>query len=151
KWPEAATAYQEAIAKQATLVADFPGIPHYRQLLAGAYANLGNLLSQMQKFPEAEEAQRQAFAVQEKLANDYPEVADYRLALAGNYVNFGIRIRLQGNSLEAADWFGKAIRLFESLLAKDGRLVTARKFLANAHGQRAHTLGKLNRHAEALK
>src|SRR5262249_13838702 len=52
---------------------------------------------------------------------------------------------------EAVAWYDRAIDAIEPVLTKHPQLVKARQFLRNSHWGRADTLGKLNRHADALK
>ena len=55
-----------------------------------------------------------------------------------------------GRTADAPDWYARAIATLEPDVAQETRLVKARMFLRNSHWGRADTLGKLNRHGEAL-
>src|SRR5207244_1667146 len=80
---EGEKAFRAALEEAQRLVDDFPGIPPYRQDLAGAHGNLGSLLWKTGRPAEAREPLEQACTVMEKLAADFPTVPAYQSTLGG--------------------------------------------------------------------
>jgi serine/threonine protein kinase len=150
KIPEAEAAYRRALALEEQLAAGFPTEPEYRSALARSLNNFALFLMEQRKLPEAEAAYRRVLAVDEQLVADFPAVPAYRTGLAGTYVNFGNLLRSQQRAQDALEWFGKAIPLLETNLARDARLMEDREFLCNAHTGRALALTKVQRYAEAI-
>jgi tetratricopeptide (TPR) repeat protein len=147
---EAETAYRAAIELQTKLTTDSLDTPAVRHELARSHNNLGNLFFDQRRSREAEAAYREALALEIKLTAEFPTVADYAVGLAGTYCNLGNLCQFQGQPAEAPEWYARAIATLEPVLEKEPRLVKARLFLRNSHWGRADTLGKLNRHREAL-
>jgi hypothetical protein len=69
--------------------------------------------------------------------------------LGGTYCNLGNLIRDDGRPEGALPWYAQAISTLQGVWAQDRRLVTAQRFLRNAHWGRAEALARLGRHAEA--
>jgi tetratricopeptide (TPR) repeat protein len=148
---EAELEYRAALALYLKLTEQFPAVPTYRQELAGNHNNLGILLAGLGRRDEAEKEYRASLAFKEKLAEQFAAVPDYAVDLGGGYVNFGVLLLNRGQPEAALPWYDKAITRLQAVLAKDGRLATARLFLRNAHWNRASALTQLNRHVEAVR
>ena len=142
--------FRAAIGLQTKLAADSPGTPALRQELARSHSNLGILLADGGRREEAEAAYREAVALGAKLTAEVPAVADYAVGLAGTHCNLGNLFQSTGRPADALPHYALAIAALEPVLARESRLGKARLFLRNAHWARADTLGKLNRHREAL-
>jgi eukaryotic-like serine/threonine-protein kinase len=147
---DAEAAFREAIGIQTELLAEPPPSPALRQELARSHNNLGNLLADVGRPKEAEPAYRAALDLQTKLADESPTVADHAVGLAGTYCNLGSLCQFHGRLAEAPEWYDRAIATLGPVLEQEPRLTKARLFKRNAHWGRADTLGKLNRHREAL-
>src|SRR5208337_4397341 len=106
---ESAAAFRLARDGYASLAADFPALPAYRQSLAMSHNNLGNLLQELGQRAAAEEQYRKALAIQEKLATDFPAVPAYQVSLGASSLNFGQLILDGGNPAESLKWYGRAI------------------------------------------
>jgi tetratricopeptide (TPR) repeat protein len=150
KRPEAEAEYRQALALQEKLATDFPTLPQYREQLARSYNNLGNLLRDLGKRPEAEAQYRRALALRERLATDFPTVPGYAVDLGCSYLDFGNLVRDRGEPAASLDWYAKAHASLRPVLAKESRLVSARRILRNVHWDRAAALDRLGRHAEAV-
>ncbi len=146
---EAAAANRLALDGFATLVAEFPGVPLYRQNLAIHHNNLGLLLAGLGKGPEAEEHYRQALAICEKLAAEFPAVGEYRGNLASSHTNMGRLLAGLGKRLEAEEQFRKALAISEKLVAGLPALRGSRADLANCHNNLGSLLRDLRKYPEA--
>jgi tetratricopeptide (TPR) repeat protein len=149
---EAEKEHRLALALKEKLAEQFPAAPEYRQDAAMSHNNLGALLSGLSgRREEAEKECRSALAILEKLVEQFPTVPAYAVELGAGYLNFGELLRRQGQPEAAVPWFDKAIARLQAVLAKEQRLVLARSFLRDAHGNRAEALTQLNRPAEAIR
>jgi eukaryotic-like serine/threonine-protein kinase len=112
---EAAAGYREAIRLLEKLIADFPTVPTYRELLAGCHNNLGGLQVFAGKLPAAETAYRQALVIDEKLAAELPEPR-YRLILAGSLRNLGNLLCDQHKLAEAETVLRRTLEIADRLV-----------------------------------
>jgi tetratricopeptide (TPR) repeat protein len=148
---EAEKEYRAALALWEKLAEQFPALPDYRRGLAKSHNNLAKLLADLSRRDEAEKAYRAALTLREKLAEQFPAVPDYTVEMGLGYSDFGNLLLHQGQAQAAVPWLDKAIARFQTVLAKDRRLTTARAFLSNTHWNRASALMQLNRYAEAIR
>jgi serine/threonine protein kinase len=70
--------YDQAIALQTELVAQFPAAPQHRQGLAASLENLSILLMGLYRPAEAEQARRRVLPLREQLVADFPTKLHYR-------------------------------------------------------------------------
>jgi tetratricopeptide (TPR) repeat protein len=148
---EALPEYEQAVALQEKLAADFPAVPDYRRELAQSHTNLGLLLADLGKRAEAEQQYRQGLALREKLVADFPAVPDYRRDLGGSCCNFGHLVRDGGRAGDSLIWFDKAIATLAPVHQAEPRAVTTRLFLRNSHWGRAEAYDQLQKYAEAVQ
>ncbi len=141
--------FQEAIAMNAQLAADFPDVPLYRGHLAQSHHNVGILLLYLGQHANAEAAFRKALAIEEKLAADYPAEPQYRQDLAKHHGILGALLtRLgKGAAAEAAD--RQAIAIQEKLVADYPAVPNFRDELAGSHHNLGKLLQDLGQHANA--
>jgi serine/threonine protein kinase len=149
KAEEAEAAYRQALALHRQLAADVPANPLYREYLANCHNDLGCLLMGWRKWAEAEVEHRQALAARKRLVDDFPRVPMYQIYLGGSYCNLGELARESGRPGDGLPWYGQAIATLAAVLAQEPRQAYAREFLRNSYWERAKSLGKLERFAEA--
>src|SRR5262249_31075372 len=140
--PEAESAVRKALAIQEPLAEEFPGFPEYRRELALSHNNLGSLLRELGRLPEAEAAHRRALALREPRAEESPAVTGYRVDLGDSYINFGNLVSDGGDPRASLEWFARAARTLEGVLAQVSRDAAARLSLRNTHWSRALALQK---------
>jgi eukaryotic-like serine/threonine-protein kinase len=145
---QAEVAWRQALAIHERLAASFPTVPQYRQKVAGSYNNLGILLNKLKQRDKAAAAYRQAISIGEKLLSEFPEIPVYAVQLAGSYCNLG---RLFKEPEAALPWLAKSIDTATPIVKRQPRLAKARETLCTAHWERARSLWRLDRCAEAVK
>jgi serine/threonine protein kinase len=146
--PEAVEAYRKAIELHRQVSAHFADQPAYASDLADDYNNLGALLRDQKDLASAEEAFRQAVALGEQATAGDPRSLPFQIKLAASYGNLGNVVRDRGHPNDSLAWYGKDILLLRPLepLPDD-----ARRFLRNAHWDRANALVRLGEHVAARK
>ncbi|MCH7872892.1 MAG: tetratricopeptide repeat protein [Planctomycetes bacterium] len=87
---EAEEAFRQAVSYVEELVADFPRVPDYRELLAMRLSNLGSVLHEQKRFDECEEPLRLAVEIRGKLVADFPDLPKFRFGLAAAQMNIGV-------------------------------------------------------------
>jgi len=130
-------AYDQALALQSKLVADFPAEPGYRAELATTYHSRGTLVAASGALERAEDTYRQALALREKLAADRPDQPGYQLDLAISANALGSLLRETGRMDEAMALHNGARARSQAL----PRQPIYRQELAHAH----HLLGYVMR------
>jgi serine/threonine-protein kinase len=150
-WEEAVEAYDQTLPVLEKLAAQFPKVALHRRDLAGIHNNRGLLFKDLGRLDEAEAAYRQALPIQEKLAAEFGNDGVHVLDLSRSYCNLGYLVRDQGQSAAALDWYNKALRTLQPVLAGDARRVEARGCLRYLYAGRAEALARLGRHEEAVK
>src|SRR5262249_53219920 len=110
---------------------------------------LGGVAVAEKQFSDAETFLRQALGINEKLVADFPTYPVYATTLAGGYCGWAHLLQDQTQAEAALEWYAKAIRTSELVLAQDPRQADAGRFLGLAHAGRARALNQLNRDAEA--
>jgi eukaryotic-like serine/threonine-protein kinase len=151
KHGDAENAYRKALSIQEKLAAEYRTVPQYRRELALSHANRGNVFVILRKWREAEDAYRQALGIQEKLATDFRAVPQYRIDLGSTQTGVA-RLLAKKRQLEPAlQSYAQAIATLESVLQQVNADAAARRFLRNAHWERALTLDiDLKRYAESV-
>jgi hypothetical protein len=114
---DAVREYQNAIARFAALMNDYPEQPAYRQALANAYNWLGETLRpRAGRATDAQRAYEGALNLQRALVQAHPQNAEYRRELARTLYNRGILRWNSPNEVAAAEPdFREAVRLLDSL------------------------------------
>jgi serine/threonine protein kinase/tetratricopeptide (TPR) repeat protein len=146
---DAETAYNQAVAMQERLVADFPGVPGYRADLAYSHNNLGKVLFDLGKRAASEKAVRRALEVREQLASEFPDVPDYRHQLADSYHNLGNVLSGWGEREEAGTAYRQAVAVREKLVADLPAVPRYRQGLGLDYQTLGTHLSNLGKHAEA--
>jgi serine/threonine protein kinase len=153
--PQAEEAYRRAVELHERLAADESAEATDRGDLADDYNNLGTVLRDRGELAKAEDAFRHVITLREKLAlrPGSAASADDHIKLAGGYHNLGNAVRDQGHAQDALAWYGKAIKLLDTVKNQppgDAQaLRNATLVLRNAHWDRANALDQLGRHAMA--
>jgi tetratricopeptide (TPR) repeat protein len=148
---EAQAELHEAIVIQTQLVDGSDSTPLFRQELARSYLHLGLVHSDAGHKAEAEAAYRKAHALDRRLVEEYPDDIDYAVSLGAVSCNLGNLFQGTDRAAESLVWYESAIAVIEPCVKSEPNLMKPRLFLRNCHGGRAQALGKLNRHAEAVK
>jgi tetratricopeptide (TPR) repeat protein/tRNA A-37 threonylcarbamoyl transferase component Bud32 len=126
------------------------GRPFPKARRSGAYAGLGLALVKQGKLAEAEPFLIDAARLVEELAVEFPARTGVAWQLGGIHSNLGFVCQFTGRAKAALDWYGKAVARFEPLLAREPRLLFARRYLATTHNGRGRALLLLGRNVEAL-
>jgi eukaryotic-like serine/threonine-protein kinase len=111
--------------------------------LAQAYFQLGRLA-------QADESRQRALAIFEGLAAEHPECVHCKLNLARMFHAMDYESLLKGDLQAAIAWTGRAIEIERSLARPELGHLSARRHLWIALENRAETLARLGRYADAL-
>jgi len=133
-----------AVAAFERLAAEQPGVPGYRDGLAGSYTNLGNAQRATGATAEAIASYGKAVAQFERLAADQPGVPKYRNGLAMSYMNLSTAQYVTGATADAVASYAKAIELRVRLAAEQPGVPEYRNGLANSYsnlGNAQYTTG----------
>jgi eukaryotic-like serine/threonine-protein kinase len=114
---EAEAAWERSRELFAGLVADFPGVPAYRQDLARIYIDLSNLYRYTGRVPEAEAALGQGLTFRRNLAAEFPGVPGYRHDLAKTLNDLGILLTNSSRAPEAEAAYGQSVAILTQLAA----------------------------------
>lgn len=151
---EARTGYEQSMAIQEMLVAEFPGVAEYRARLANSHGNLGLLLADLGKSVEAEKQYRQGLALQEKLAAEFSTIPTYRKELAVTQNNLGLLLGSLGKQPAATVEFQKSLAIFVKLAADFPAAPEYSQALAMSHSNVGRLLaeqGKLSAAEEEFR
>jgi tetratricopeptide (TPR) repeat protein len=151
RYSEAEQQLRKAVTIEAALAAEFPAAPQYREELAITQNSLGVLLLDQGKQLEAEEQYKKALSIQEHLVTDFPANQDYRVRLGGTYCNLGQLIRGRGQLDESLPWFEKAVGVLSAVYQREPRLLIAKDYLLNCHGNRAEVFLQLRKFTESIQ
>jgi serine/threonine protein kinase/tetratricopeptide (TPR) repeat protein len=143
--------YEQARAIQEKLVEKHPEFPDYHNDLADTYNNLALLLQEFGQTDLARKWLEKARAIGEKLTVANPTVTEYQIGLGGTCVNLAGLCFARGNAQDSLAPLAQAISVLEAVRKKEPGHPTARSFLRNAHVVRAHALGQLRRHDQAVQ
>jgi serine/threonine protein kinase/tetratricopeptide (TPR) repeat protein len=92
-----------------------PLFPVYRQGLALAHSNRGEILRRLNRYLDAINAFKKALPIEEKLVKDFRSVPRYRQDLAMTNVNLGELLAMMGRYGEAKAIYEKALPIREKL------------------------------------
>ena len=140
-----------AVAIAESLARNHPEVPRFQRTLGYSLDRLGHTYAQERKFAEAEQAIARAIEILDKLAADHPRDIEIATQLGIAYSDMVDTLLLEGNVQAGLEWAGRAIPLLRSLALRDrhnfhASITTLWQFLA----ERAETLMRLGRHAEAI-
>ncbi|MFO1419591.1 MAG: tetratricopeptide repeat protein [Candidatus Competibacteraceae bacterium] len=141
--------FQACIAIWERLWAAYPGWVFFGDGLAGAYGNLGLLLSAGGRAAEAEAALRRSVALLEPLWAANPELVSFGANLARAYSNLGALLYVGGRGAEVEAAFRRSVALWEPLWAANPERVDLGHGLALAHANLGALLSADGRGAEA--
>jgi tetratricopeptide (TPR) repeat protein len=149
---DAETEYRASVSEFAALVKAHPENAEYREVLAGAYNSLGELLRLSgNRRDEADKAYAAALALQTGLTHDFPAISRYRQDLARTHYNRGILFGGDDGTFRDAEAdFREAIRELEPI-AKDAGQLQAQQDLARAYNNLAVLLAQAAQTREALQ
>jgi tetratricopeptide (TPR) repeat protein len=128
---QAEAAYQDGLALQKQLAADFPTRPEFRQQLAGSHNNLGILLRDTGRLKEAEVAYQNGLALYKQLAADFPNKPDLRNEVAAALVNLGLLGNQRREFDQARAYLEEALPYHEAALKANPRNPAYREFFRN--------------------
>jgi len=139
------------LAVREKLAGTHPEVTAYQSDLGVVLAELGHVFATERKFPQAEVTLTRSIAILEKVAADHPQNMDIAHQLVGSYHNMADTLLLEGERQSALAWSGRTIQQYRSLARRDPRnLSVSREGLRYALAERAETLIRLGRQAEAL-
>ena len=101
--------FEEAIAIGRRLVLVFPGDVDYRQALARALSNRGNVLRARGYMKRAAEPLAEALAILETLANEHDNIGSLHVELSWSYYHTGLLHQSRNDYRAADEWLTKAI------------------------------------------
>jgi serine/threonine protein kinase len=146
---EAERDYNQAVATQKQLVAEFPSRPEFRQDLAKTLSYRGILQSETRQFDAAVNDFDEALTIRERLAVDFPNRTEFRDELAGSHNNRG-RLRYHmGRPKEARLDYDQAVNIFEQLVAEFPARPEFRHNSAKSHIGRGILMNNMGRLKES--
>jgi tetratricopeptide (TPR) repeat protein/tRNA A-37 threonylcarbamoyl transferase component Bud32 len=116
RYPDAETAYQQAIESFLQLKGEKPDDVNVVQHLAQSYNNLGILYRAMRRPEQAEKAHRNALDIRLQLDRDHPEQIRHQANLAQSYYNLAGLCRSAKRFEEAEKYYRKNLELNEKLI-----------------------------------
>jgi WD40 repeat protein/tetratricopeptide (TPR) repeat protein len=127
------------------LLADEPGNPLYRRLLASRLTSRSQVLDRAGQLAEAVDEARRAVTSREELAAE-PGTTTDREQLSVAYHNLGFQLVRAGKPAEAARWYDAALDALDRLAADVPAAADAQSFRAG-RGMTLHNLGVLRARA----
>ncbi|CAN5419214.1 hypothetical protein BH10PLA2_BH10PLA2_12220 [soil metagenome] len=128
-----------------------PGQVEFAVSLAGTCSNLGPVYSQAKQDKKAAAVYQEGLRILEPLATANPSNAWYATSLAALRINLAGLWQTQKREKGAIEQYRLALKTLDAVLRREPNHAEARRYLVPAHGGRATVLGRLNRHADALK
>lgn len=147
---DATEAYKKAAAIREEIVSEFPDQAKYRDNLAWTYHNLYELLQREGAEAESEIFRLKALAVREQLFRKYPTVSAYAVGFAASSAANAKHLYETDQVAESIDAFDQCITILEPLANQELPPRDARESLEVVYWGRAESLGRLDRHAEAI-
>jgi serine/threonine protein kinase len=122
-------AEKEALQRRAVkilekLVADFPGVPQYREHWAGHLYNLHLVVKNSDRREEGEQIIRQSIDLWEALAADFPAIPKYRFGLSGAYAQLINLLRWTDGWVERERCLRRVLDLRRKLVEQDSQNLT---------------------------
>jgi tetratricopeptide (TPR) repeat protein len=128
--------YEEELRRLEVLVREHPFRTDYKTILGACQVNLGNLDRDLGRPWVREKTTLIGFLMQR---------IDRQSIL-----HRGLEVISERTLASSLDWYGKAIKTLEAVVAREANHARAQRFLANAYSGQARVLNHLNRHDEAL-
>jgi serine/threonine-protein kinase len=150
KFEEAANSHEQARELLLALVKEQPEVTLYRDVLSRTWNNLGIAQHYLRQYPQALDSFTRARDLGVALAVGNPESNQHRAELAGTWVNLGQLQTVTNRHTAALDSLNRAIALLADARRREPANPTWRLFQRNAHGSRAHLLGLMGRHRQAV-
>jgi serine/threonine protein kinase/tetratricopeptide (TPR) repeat protein len=148
-YPEAESAYRQAVPLLDDLAGHHPEEPSYRENLVTCYERLGFTLSDTGRLGEGERSYRQGLALAERLAADFPQELRYQRLVATLCINLGTLLHKSGRLQELEVLERRARDLMARLAETHPHDARARADLALANGNLAGTHIEMGRREEA--
>jgi serine/threonine protein kinase len=133
RYPDAETAYRQAIESFLLLKGERPQDVDVEQHLARSYNNLGIVYRAMRRREESETAHRTALDIRNQLDRDHPEEIRHQADLAQSYHNLADLCRSARRFDEAESYYGKDLAIHEKLIAASPEDPDHRYELARVH------------------
>jgi serine/threonine-protein kinase len=133
EYPQARSAYEQAIATIQELLLDQPDTPEYRSILGECYCNLGEAWRLSSSVITAHEAYRQALENQRQLVKESPDVPAYQKELARTQYNRGILFSSTLHPQEAEAALNESVELLSRLVERHPGNAVYRQHLARAY------------------
>ncbi len=143
-------AFRDAVAQYEKLTSTNQPAPAYRAGLAQTLHDLGILLSESGRRAEAQQLYSRAVSIQQCLVHDHADVTAYAVALGGTCCDLGNLLGDGDDPAAALPWYDQAVAALDRVRTREPGNAMARTFLRNSWWGRADTLGKLDRHRDAL-
>jgi tetratricopeptide (TPR) repeat protein len=150
RFGDAEQAYNQALALDEALVADFPSRPQYRGDLADTLIRLGRIKAYSNQRSQAEPLLRRAVAIGNQLVKECPDVADYQDGLATSLNLLGNVVLYAGRERPAVQLERQALRRLTRLAAAYPASPEYREHLGEVHQNLAGALRELGQLEEAL-
>jgi tetratricopeptide (TPR) repeat protein len=146
---EAEKDFDQALAIQKQLVADFPSRPEFRQELARSHNNRGGLFYTLDRLKEAEEDFDQALTMQKRLVADFRTRPEFRQELARSHNNRGGLLYTMRRLGEAEKAYDQALAIQKQLAADLPARPEFRQELAASYSNRGLLLSETGRPQQA--
>ncbi len=150
QWKAAESAWERSRDVGARLVADFPGIPVYREHLTQTHTDLGNLY-RTTSHPEAETTLRQGLTIGRNLVADFPGEPVFRWGLATTLNHLGILLKNASRAQEAEEVYGQALTIQRQLVADSPTVPANRDALAQTQTNLGLLFEIVDRPREAIE
>ncbi|MFQ3650115.1 MAG: serine/threonine-protein kinase [Gemmataceae bacterium] len=118
--------------------------------LARALTRRFRLHHQKKELPQAEVVLREVVQLRIRLTQLAPDHLDYRVDLGGARCDYGSLLRDLNRLEDSIESFAQAQQILEPLVSTKAEHPHAKRYLRNVFWNRAETLVKLQRHADAL-
>lgn len=141
---------RQGVAILQRVVDQYPQDWEQTKSLIGAMTNLALMLQSTKRMDEAESVYLRAIALCEALIQAQPGNPHFTTSLSALSVNRGNLEKFRKRHRESLPWYGKSIRAADAALARDSRLMEARRWRLNAYGSRARALDALQEYDAAV-
>jgi tetratricopeptide (TPR) repeat protein len=149
RFPQARSAYEEAIELQKKLVAKSPASPNARAELATTHRNLAGLLADLTLVTDAETHFTIAREFQDQLVKDFPEVPVYQSELGVSLEGLAIVSFSRGELEQARKLLDQAITHQKAALKPDASNTKLLRYLASHYDLRARASLEMKDHDAA--
>ncbi len=137
-------AYQDTLGILGRLAVDHPAEPAYRDALARAHRELGDVFEQEERWREAEGEIREALTLWDALAREGPEIAEHQFQLAGCHFSLGRLYRSQSHDAPTKAEYRMALDAAERLARERPGVVAYQELLSSILGNYVEFQSHLN-------